>query len=168
MTHIKRILLVEDSVNDITLTTSALRAAGLVNEIVTCRDGVEALDYLYRRAQFTGRGDDTCPAVVLLDLKMPRMDGLEVLAKLRGDERFRTLPVVMITSSAEEQDMIRSYHLGVNGYVVKPVTHDDFIEAIKEVGLFWAVVNQPPPQLDGRKVAGAEPIQSASDANNPK
>jgi CheY-like chemotaxis protein len=147
---IKRILLVEDSVNDVKLTTAALRAAGLVNEIVVCRDGVEALDYLYRRGEFAGRGDDTCPAVVLLDLKMPRMDGIEVLSQLRNDPRFKTLPIVMITSSAEEQDMVRSYHLGVNGYVVKPVTHDEFLTAIKEVGLFWAVVNQPPPQLDGR------------------
>jgi len=149
-TAIKRILLVEDSVNDIKLTTAALRSAGLVNEIVVCRDGVEATDYLFRRGQYAGRGDDTCPAVVLLDLKMPRMDGLEVLARLRADERFRTLPVVMITSSAEEQDMVKSYNLGVNGYVVKPVTHDEFLAAIKEVGLFWAVVNQPPPQLAKR------------------
>jgi len=147
---LKRILLVEDSVNDIKLTTAALRAAGLANEIVVCRDGVEALDYLFRRGEHVGRGDESCPAVVLLDLKMPRMDGLEVLAQLRADSRFKTLPIVMITSSAEEQDMIRSYNLGVNGYVVKPVTHEEFLAAIKEVGLFWAVVNQPPPQLDGR------------------
>jgi CheY-like chemotaxis protein len=150
MAQIRRILLVEDSLNDIKLTMGALRAAGLANEIVVCRDGVEAIDYLFRRGEHCDRPDDTCPAVVLLDLKMPRMDGLEVLAKLRADERLRTLPVVMITSSAEEQDMIRSYHLGVNGYVVKPVTHDDFINAIKEIGLYWAVVNQPPPQLESR------------------
>ena len=150
MNPLKRILLVEDSVNDIKLTTAALRAAGLANEIVTCRDGVEAIDYLFRCGQYEGRGDETCPAVVLLDLKMPRMDGLEVLEKLRADERFRTLPVVMITSSAEEQDMVKSYNLGVNGYVVKPVTHDEFLNAVREVGLFWAVVNQPPPQLKNR------------------
>lgn len=147
MNLVKRILLVEDSVNDVKLTTGALRAAGLANEIVVCRDGVEAIDYLFRQGVHSGRGDETCPAVVLLDLKMPRMDGLEVLSKVRADPRFKTLPIVMITSSAEEQDMIRSYNLGVNGYVVKPVTHDEFINAIKEVGLFWAVVNQPPPQL---------------------
>lgn len=148
MTPVKRILLVEDSVNDVKLTTAALRAAGLANEIVVCRDGVEAIDYLFRRGIHEGRADDTCPAVVLLDLKMPRMDGLEVLGKVRAEAKFKTLPIVMITSSAEEQDMVRSYNLGVNGYVVKPVTHDEFLKAIREVGLFWAVVNQPPPQLD--------------------
>ncbi len=149
MTALKRILLVEDSVNDIKLTTAALRSAGLANEIIVCRDGAEALDYLFRQGEFEGRGDETCPMVVLLDLKMPRVDGLEVLARLRSDSKFKTLPIVMITSSAEEQDMIRSYNLGVNGFVVKPVGHDEFLAAIKEVGLFWGVVNQPPPQLDG-------------------
>lgn len=144
---VKRILLVEDSVNDVKLTTAALRAAGLANEIVVCRDGVEAVDYLFRRGQYADRTDETCPAVVLLDLKMPRMDGLEVLNIVRADPRFKTLPIVMITSSAEEQDMVRSYNFGVNGYVVKPVTHDEFLKAVREVGLFWAVVNQPPPQL---------------------
>ena len=155
MNALKRILLVEDSVNDIKLTTAALRSAGLANEIIICRDGAEALDYLFKRGEYAGRSDETCPAVVLLDLKMPRVDGLEVLSKLRAEERFKTLPIVMITSSAEEQDMIRSYNLGVNGYVVKPVTHDEFLAAIKEVGLFWAVVNQPPPQL-GRPAAPKE------------
>lgn len=148
---LKRILLVEDSVNDIKLTTSALRSAGLANEIVVCRDGAEALDYLFGRGIHAGRIDDTNPAVVLLDLKMPKVDGLEVLGQLRTDDRFKTLPIVMITSSAEEKDMINSYSLGVNGYVVKPVTHDEFLAAIREVGLFWAVVNQPPPQLSGRQ-----------------
>jgi CheY-like chemotaxis protein len=143
---VKRILLVEDSVNDVKLTTAALRAAGLANEIIVCRDGVEACDYLFRRGVYADRTDETCPAVVLLDLKMPRMDGLEVLHTVRADPRFKTLPIVMITSSAEEQDMIKSYNRGVNGYVVKPVTHDEFLKAIREVGLFWAVVNQPPPQ----------------------
>jgi CheY-like chemotaxis protein len=147
MMSVKRILLVEDSVNDVKLTTSALRAAGLANDIIVCRDGVEACDYLFRRGEYAGRSDDTCPAVMLLDLKMPRMDGLEVLQRVRADTRFKTLPIVMITSSAEEQDMIKSYNLGVNGYVVKPVTHDEFIKAVREVGLYWAVVNQPPPQL---------------------
>jgi len=153
MNQPKRLLLVEDSVNDIKLTIAALRAAGLANEIIVCRDGAEALDYLFRRGEHEGRGDDTCPAVVLLDLKMPRMDGLEVLARLRADARFKTLPVVMITSSAEEQDMVKSYNLGVNGYVVKPVTHEEFLAAIREVGLFWAVVNNPPPQTAIRPAA---------------
>jgi CheY-like chemotaxis protein len=148
--HLKRILLVEDSINDVKLTTAALRAAGLANEIIVCRDGAEALDYLYRRGDHAGRSDDTCPAVVLLDLKMPKVDGLEVLRRVRADDRFKTLPMVMITSSAEEKDMVRSYNLGVNGYVVKPVTQSEFLMAIKEVGLFWAVVNQPPPQLQFR------------------
>lgn len=156
---VKRILLVEDSVNDVKLTTSALRAAGLANEIVVCRDGVEAVDYLFRQGNHAGRSDETCPAVVLLDLKMPRMDGLEVLLRVRADSRFKTLPIVMITSSAEEQDMIKSYNLGVNGYVVKPVTHDEFLKAIREVGLFWAVVNQPPPQL---KLGHPDPSASES------
>lgn len=147
MSTLKRILLVEDSLNDVKLTMAALRTAGLANEIVVCRDGAEALDYLFRRGAFAERTDDTCPCVVLLDLKMPKVDGLEVLEKLRTDSKFRTLPVVMITSSAEEKDMVRSYNLGVNGYVVKPVTHDEFLKSIKDVGLFWAVVNQPPPQL---------------------
>lgn len=147
---LKKILLVEDSVNDVKLTTSALRSAGLANEIIVCRDGAEALDYMFRRGPFEGRTDETCPTVVLLDLKMPRVDGIEVLTQLRADERFKTLPIVMITSSAEEKDMVRSYNLGVNGYVVKPVTHDEFLNAIREVGLFWAVVNQPPPQLNSR------------------
>jgi CheY-like chemotaxis protein len=152
---LKRILLVEDSVNDPPPPTSALRAAGLANEIILCRDGVEALDYLFRRGEFAGRTDETCPMVVLLDLKMPRLDGIEVLEKLRAEPKFKTLPIVMITSSGEEQDMIRSYNLGVNGFVVKPVGHDEFLEAIREVGLFWAVVNQPPPQLDGPKKASS-------------
>lgn len=147
---LRRILLVEDSVNDIKLTTAALRSAGLANEIVVCRDGAEALDYLFRRGPHQGRTDDTCPAVVLLDLKMPKVDGLEVLREVRADPKFKTLPIVMITSSAEEKDMISSYNLGVNGYVVKPVTHDEFLNAIRDVGLFWAVVNQPPPQLQSR------------------
>ena len=149
VTPLKRILLVEDSVNDIKLTTAALRSAGLANEIVVCRDGAEALDYLFGRGEYAGRVDELCPMVVLLDLKMPRVDGLEVLARLRADAKFKTLPIVMITSSAEEQDMVRSYNLGVNGFVVKPVGHDEFLAAIREVGLFWAVVNQPPPQLEG-------------------
>jgi CheY-like chemotaxis protein len=153
MSDLKRILLVEDSVNDVKLTTAALRAAGLANDIVVCRDGAEALDYLYKRGVHCDRTDETCPCVVLLDLKMPRVDGLEVLAVLRADDRFRTLPIVMITSSAEESDMVRSYNLGSNGYVVKPVSHSEFLKAVKEVGLFWAVVNQPPPQL--RDVAGS-------------
>lgn len=147
---LKKILLVEDSVNDVKLTTSALRSAGLANEIIVCRDGAEALDYMFRRGPFEGRTDETCPTVVLLDLKMPRVDGIEVLTQLRADERFKTIPIVMITSSAEEKDMVRSYNLGVNGYVVKPVTHNEFLNAIREVGLFWAVVNQPPPQLNTR------------------
>ncbi|MBL9187083.1 MAG: response regulator [Opitutaceae bacterium] len=147
MSDLRRILLVDDSVNDVKLMISALRGAGLANPIETCRDGAEALDYLFRRGLHAGRSDATCPCVVLLDLKMPKVDGLEVLAQIRQDPHFKTLPVVMITSSAEEKDMLKSYKLGVNAYVVKPVTHDQFLEAIKNVGLFWAVVNRPSPEL---------------------
>ncbi len=147
--ELKRILLVEDSLSDIKLIISALRAANLTNEVITRRDGVECLDYLFRRGQYANRGEGTAPIVVLLDLKMPRMDGLETLAAIRAEAEYKTLPVVIITSSREEQDVARSYNLGVNGYVVKPVTPDDFLKAIKEVGLYWAVVNQPPPQMAG-------------------
>jgi CheY-like chemotaxis protein len=147
MSELRRILLVDDSLNDTKLMVAALRGAGLANPIETCRDGVEALDYLFRRGSHSGRSDATCPCVVLLDLKMPKVDGLEVLAQIRQEPRFKALPVVMITSSAEEKDMLTSYNLGVNAYVVKPVTHDQFLDAIKSVGLFWAVVNRPSPAL---------------------
>lgn len=139
-----RILLVEDSENDMELTTAALGESGLANEIVWVKDGQEALDYLYRRGAYASRPNGQ-PAVVLLDLKMPRVDGLEVLAAVKGDPAMKPIPIVMLTSSAEESDVVRSYGLGVNAYVVKPVAFDEFVKALRDLGLFWAVVNRPPP-----------------------
>lgn len=144
MQELKRILLVEDNANDIELILAALEENHLANEVVVVRDGEEALDYLYRRGIFRLRMNGN-PVVVMLDLKLPKVDGLEVLTQLKSDPELRRVPVVMLTSSREEQDLIRSYDLGVNAYVVKPVDFHEFVEAIKELGLFWAVVNQPPP-----------------------
>ena len=144
MADVKRILLVEDSPNDIELTLAALAENHLANEVVVVRDGEEALDYLYRRGMFKLR-EPGQPAVVLLDLKLPKVDGLEVLAQLKADPTLKVVPVVMLTSSHEEKDLVRSYNLGVNAYVVKPVDFPEFVEAVKEVGLFWAVINEPQP-----------------------
>lgn len=143
MQELKRILLVEDSPNDVELTLAALAENHLANEVVVVRDGEEALDYLYRRGMFKLRMAGN-PVVVLLDLKLPKVDGLEVLAQLKSDPAMKPVPVVMLTSSQEEQDLISSYNLGVNAYVVKPVDFQEFVNSIKEIGLFWAVVNQPP------------------------
>ncbi|HEY6195746.1 MAG TPA: response regulator [Candidatus Eisenbacteria bacterium] len=144
MNELKRVLLAEDSVKDVELTLEALGEHRLANEVVVARDGAEAWDYLTCRGKFASRPPGN-PAVVLLDLKMPKMDGLEVLKCMRADERLKAVPVVMLTSSNEERDVVKSYELGVNAYVVKPVAFEDFITAIKNLGLFWAVVNQPPP-----------------------
>jgi CheY-like chemotaxis protein len=141
---LKRILLVEDNPNDIELTLAALEENHLANEVVVARDGVEALDYLYRRGIFKMRAPGN-PAVVLLDLKLPRVDGLQVLKQLKSDADLRTVPVVMLTSSREEQDLLASYNGGVNAYVVKPVEFGDFVQALNRLGLFWAVINEPPP-----------------------
>jgi CheY-like chemotaxis protein len=148
ITDLKRILIAEDSPNDLELTLAALRQYNIANEIVTVRDGAEALDYLFRRGAYADR-PGAAPCVVLLDLKMPKVDGLEVLRELKADPRLRMTPVVMLTSSREEADLVRSYALGVNGYVVKPVDFTEFVEAIRQVGAFWALVNEAPP-------AGAE------------
>ncbi|MCJ2034258.1 response regulator [Methylobacterium sp. J-068] len=148
MPDLKPILLVEDNPNDIELTLAALEKSQLANQIVICRDGAEALDFLYRRGQHEGR-DARDPAVVLLDLKLPKVDGLEVLAKVKGDIRTRAIPVVMLTSSREETDLVRSYDLGVNAFVVKPVGFTEFFEAIQDLGVFWAVLNEPPPHRGG-------------------
>jgi CheY-like chemotaxis protein len=144
MSDVKRILYVEDSPEDVELTLAALQDNGLANEVVVARDGVEAIDYLERRGGFAGRtaGD---PAVVLLDIKMPRLDGLEVLRWIRSQARLRSLPVVMLTSSREERDIVESYQIGVNAYVVKPVAFGDFMEAVRTLGLFWAILNEPMP-----------------------
>lgn len=144
MSELARILLVEDSENDMQLTVAALAESGLVNELVWLRDGQEALDYLQRQGQYANRTEGH-PAVVLLDLKMPRVDGLQVLAAVKGDARLRVIPIVVLTSSNEESDVVRSYGLGVNAYVVKPVGFSDFVSALKDLGVFWAVLNQPPP-----------------------
>jgi len=144
MTPIKRILLVEDNEHDVELTLAALGEHNLANEVVVARDGVEALDYLHNRGKFAGHANGL-PVVVLLDLKMPRVDGLEVLRQMRADANLKHVPVVMVTSSREEQDLVRSYQLGVNAYVVKPVDFQQFIESVKQIGFFWAIINEPPP-----------------------
>jgi CheY-like chemotaxis protein len=144
ITELKRILLAEDNLNDVELTLAALDEHHLANEVVVVRDGAEALDYLYRRHAFAGR-DPGNPALVLLDLKMPKVDGLEVLRQIKADPQLRTTPVVMLTSSREEQDLVRSYQLGVNAYVVKPVEFGDFMVAVRQLGGFWAVLNEAPP-----------------------
>ena len=144
MSALQRILLVEDSPRDAELVVDALTEHHLANEVVHVRDGADALDYLYRRGEFAGRSDGQ-PAVVLLDLKMPKVDGIEVLRQIKGDSNLQMIPVVMMTSSREEQDLVNSYQLGVNAYVVKPVQFHEFVEAVKQVGGFWAVTNEPPP-----------------------
>jgi two-component system, response regulator len=149
MNPLKRILLAEDSERDVELTLAALDEYKLANEVVVVRDGAEALDYLYRRGKFAGETANL-PVVVLLDLKMPRVDGLTVLRQMKGDPELKRIPVVMVTSSREEQDLVKSYELGVNAYVVKPVDFQKFVESIKQVGFFWAVVNEPaPPKMIG-------------------
>lgn len=144
MSVLGRILLVEDDPNDVELTLTALEEYHLANEVVVTQDGAEALDYLYRRGAYADRANGS-PAVLLLDLKLPRVDGLEVLQQIKGDEKLKVIPVVVLTSSREERDMVASYRLGVNAYVVKPVDFHEFVNAIKELGVFWAIVNEPPP-----------------------
>ena len=145
MNELRSILLAEDNPNDVELTLSGLAELHLANEVAVVRDGAEVLDYLYSRGKFESRNNGN-PAVLLLDLKMPRMDGLEVLGEIKANEKFRSIPVVMLTSSAQESDLVKSYQLGVNAYVVKPMDYREFINAIKQVGVFWAVVNEPPPE----------------------
>lgn len=144
MPTLKRILLAEDSDRDVELTLAALEEYNLANEVDVVRDGAEALDYLYQRGKFAGQPANP-PVVVLLDLKMPRVDGLEVLRQMKKDPELKRIPVVMVTSSREEQDLVRSYELGVNAYVVKPVDFQKFVESVKQVGFFWAVINEPAP-----------------------
>jgi CheY-like chemotaxis protein len=144
-----KILLVEDDPNDVELTLSALSESHLANEVDVARDGEEALDYLYRRGVYTSREEGN-PTVVLLDLKLPKVDGMEVLKRAKADPALKTIPVVVLTSSREEQDLVRSYHSGTNAYVVKPVDFHEFVEAVRELGLFWAVVNHPPPGSAGK------------------
>lgn len=144
MTTLGRILIVEDDPNDVELTLTALTDYNLANEVVVTRDGQQALDYLYCRGEFSTRSSGN-PAVMLLDLKLPRIGGLEVLQRIKSDEQLKMIPVVVLTSSNEEKDMMRSYSLGVNAYVVKPVDFHEFVNAVKELGVFWAVINEPPP-----------------------
>ena len=143
-TSLKPILLVEDNPKDLELTLIALEKSQLANEVVITRDGVDALDYLFCRGDDESRHNGN-PAVILLDLKLPRLDGIEVLQVIRTTPALRSVPVVMLTSSREETDLLRSYELGVNAYVVKPVAFGEFVEAIADLGIFWAVLNEPPP-----------------------
>ncbi len=145
MNNLRTILLAEDSPKDVELTLEALSENNLANLVVTVKDGVEAIEYLRCEGKYKLRNQGN-PAVILLDIKMPRMDGIEVLKTLRNDDKFKSIPVVMLTSSREEQDLIRSYELGVNAYVVKPVDFKKFIDAVKQIGVFWALLNELPPQ----------------------
>jgi DNA-binding response OmpR family regulator len=144
MNGLQRILMVEDDPRDVELSLTALEQYNLANEVVVAGDGEEALDYLYRRGKFMARANGN-PAVILLDLKLPKVDGLEVLQQIRADEALKMIPVVVLTSSHEERDMVASYKLGVNAYVVKPVDFHEFVNAVKELGVFWALINEPPP-----------------------
>jgi CheY-like chemotaxis protein len=142
--ELKTILYAEDNPKDVELTLEALTDHNLANNVIIVRDGVETLEYLRYEGKYKNRKSET-PTVLLLDIKMPRMDGIEVLQAIRADPKLKMLPIVMLTSSREEQDLIKSYELGVNAYVVKPVDFKDFIEAVKHVGVFWALINEVPP-----------------------
>ena len=151
--EIGKILLAEDDPRDVELTLEALRDYNLANDVVVARDGEEALDYVYRRGAFASR-PGRLPAVVLLDLKMPKVDGVEVARRLKSDEHTRFIPIVVLTSSRESRDLEECYRLGVNAYVVKPVQFRDFLEAVRQVGAFWALLNEPPPgcgEREGRR-----------------
>lgn len=145
MNSLRPVLIVEDSPNDVELMLEALTEHRLANPIDVTRDGEEALDYLYRRGAYASR-PPLDPVVVLLDLKMPKLDGLEVLRAVKGDPKLKLLPIVMLTSSREERDLVASYRLGVNAFVVKPVAFQEFVGAVKDLGGFWAVLNEPPPK----------------------
>ena len=144
-----RILLAEDSAQDVELTLNALAEHNLANSVEVARDGAEALDYLFGTGPYAGRDATDIPPVVLLDLKLPKVEGLEVLRRLRADERTKLLPVVILTSSNEEEDRLKSYHLGANSYVRKPVNFSEFIEAVRQLGLYWLILNERPPARRG-------------------
>ena len=150
MTTLRRILLVEDSERDAELTLDALAENKLANEVVHARDGAEALDFMYQKGKFAGQPKEL-PLFVLLDLKLPKVDGLEVLRRIKSDPELKMVPVVMVTSSREEKDLIESYKLGVNAYVVKPVGFEQFTEAVKKLSVFWAVINEPHPGVGPKK-----------------
>ena len=143
MIELKTILLVEDNPKDVELTIEALNEHNLANRVVAVRDGIEALEYLNYEGEFKNRKKSS-PGVILLDIKMPRMDGIEVLAVIKGNDQLKTIPVVMMTSSREEPDLKKCYELGVNAYVVKPVNFNDFLDAVKHIGVFWALINELP------------------------
>ena len=140
----KLILLVEDNPDDVTLTLRALKKNNLLNEVVVARDGVEALDFLFNEGEYSDNSSDLLPELILLDLKLPKVDGLEVLKRIRAGERTKLLPVVILTSSNEQSDIISGYELGVNSYIRKPVDFEQFIEAVRQLGLYWLVLNQTP------------------------
>ena len=148
------ILLVEDNEDDMELALHALKRGKVANRISVVRDGEEALDFLFCRGTFSQRSFEHPPKLILLDLKLPKVDGLEVLRQVKGDARTRTIPVVIMTSSKEERDLVSSYSLGVNSYIQKPVDFDQFRETVKNVGLYWVVINQPPVTLDLHESAG--------------
>ncbi len=150
MDEVKRVLLVEDDPNDVELTMNGLAEYNLANEVVVARDGEEALDYLYHRGKFAGMENGN-PAVVLLDLKLPKVDGLEVLRRMKADENLKMVPVVILTSSREDRDMIEGYKLGTNAYVVKPVDFHQFVDAVRHIGVFWSIINEPPPGSVSKK-----------------
>ncbi len=149
MNQLRRILLAEDNERDVELVLDALDEHRLANEVTVVRDGAEALDYLYQRGAYASRPDGL-PIVILLDLKMPKVDGLEVLRQIKGDPKLKVVPVVMMTSSREEQDLVKSYQLGVNSYLVKPVKFQQFVESVKQLSMYWALLNEPPPGTVGR------------------
>lgn len=159
------LLVVDDSANDVAMTVAALKKQNLPHLIAVANDGAEALDYLYRRGDFQNR-DGGQPQAVLLDLKMPRVDGLEVLRQMKGDAELKLIPVIMLTSSREERDVLKCYQLGANAYVVKPVDYRDFVETLKELGVFWTVINEPPPPMAPRPFAPAclEPARTTTAA----
>jgi len=141
----KIIFLVEDNPDDITLTLRALKKNSILNEVVVAKDGVEALDYLFGTGIYAGRDTSVMPVVTLLDLKLPKIDGFEVLKRVRSSERTKLIPIVILTSSKEESDLINGYSLGANSYIRKPVDFEQFTEAIRELGLYWILINEPPP-----------------------
>lgn len=149
----KIILLVEDNPDDVVLTERALKKSHILNKLIVTKDGAEALDYLFGTGAFSDRDGSVMPEVILLDLKLPKIDGLEVLKRIRSDRRTKILPVVILTSSKEESDLITGYTLGANSYIRKPVNFNQFVEAIRQLGLYWLVLNEAPP-MDNRKLNG--------------